>query len=308
MAVIELQGVSKWYGEVIGLNNVTTAVGPGITALLGPNGAGKTTFMALATGQLRPSQGRLRVLGKRVWDNPRVLGRLGYCPEGDPFWPALTGWQYVLLLARIAGLRGAAARDATAAAIARVGMSPHMHRPIRGYSKGMRQRIKIAQALAHRPQLLILDEPLTGADPVSRHELTELFRALAADGIDIVISSHVLHEVEALTRQILLIDHGRIVAEGELGAVRRQIRDRPHTIRIRVDAPRKLAAVLSASPSVTGLKLIDGATLVVESTSPDDVYACVNAAVASENVTIREIAASDVSLEAVFGYLTEQRL
>ena len=308
MAVIELQSVSKWYGEVIGLNNITTTVGPGITALLGPNGAGKTTFMGLAMGQLRPSQGRLRVLGEHVWDNPRVLGRLGYCPEGDPFWPTLTGWQYVLLLARIAGLHGTAARTATAAAIERVGMTPHMHRPIRGYSKGMRQRIKIAQALAHRPQLLILDEPLTGADPVSRHELTELFRALAADGIDIVISSHVLHEVEALTRQILLIDHGRIVAEGELGAVRRQIRDRPHTIRIRVDNPRKLAAVLSASPSVTGLKLIDSGTLVVESTSPDDVYACVNAAVASENITIREIAASDVSLEAVFGYLTEQRL
>jgi ABC-2 type transport system ATP-binding protein len=308
MAVIELQSVSKWYGEVIGLNHITTTVGPGITALLGPNGAGKTTFMGLATGQLRPSQGRLRVLGERVWDNPRVLARLGYCPEGDPFWPGLTGWQYVLLLARIAGLHGAAARDATAAAIERVGMSPHMHRPIRGYSKGMRQRIKLAQALAHRPQLLILDEPLTGADPVSRHELTELFRALAADGVDMVISSHVLHEVEALTRQILLIDHGRIVAEGELGAVRRQIRDRPHTIRIRVDAPRKLAAILSASASVTGLKLIEGDTLVVESTVPEDVYACVNAAACRENLTIREIAASDVSLEAVFGYLTEQRL
>jgi ABC-2 type transport system ATP-binding protein len=308
MAVIELHSVSKWYGEVIGLNNITTSVGPGITALLGPNGAGKTTFMGLVMGQLRPSQGQLRVLGQRVWDNPRVLARLGYCPEGDPFWPALTGWQFVLLLARIAGLRGAAAPDAAATAIERVGMSPHMHRAIRGYSKGMRQRIKIAQALAHRPQLLILDEPLTGADPVSRHELTELFRALAADGIDIVISSHVLHEVEALTRQILLIDHGRIVAEGELGAVRRQIRDRPHTIHIRVDAPRKLAAVLSASPSVTGLKLIDGGTLVVESTSPEDVYTCVNNAAATGDVVIREIAASDESLEAVFGYLTEQRL
>jgi ABC-2 type transport system ATP-binding protein len=308
MAVVELQGLSKWYGEVIGLNNVTTSIGPGITGLLGPNGAGKTTLMALATGQLRPSQGRIRVLGQRVWDNPRVLARLGYCPEGDPFWPGLTGWQYVLFLARLSGLRGPAARAAAGAAIERVGLQPHMHRSIRGYSKGMRQRIKIAQALAHRPQLLILDEPLTGADPVSRHELSKLLRALAADGIDILISSHVLHEIEALTRQLLLIDHGRIVAEGELGAVRRQIQDRPHIIRVRVDAPRRLAGALAPLPSVSGLKLIDGSTLVVETGSPEEVYACVNHAAAEEGLTVRELTVADESLEAVFGYLTEQRL
>ena len=307
MAVIELQGVSKWYGEVIGLNNVTTSVSRGITGLLGPNGAGKTTLMALATGQLRPSQGRVRVLGQRVWDNPRVLTQLGYCPEGDPFWPGLTGWQYVLFLARLSGLRRPAARAAAQAAIERVGMQPHVHRPIRGYSKGMRQRIKIAQALAHRPQLLILDEPLTGADPVSRHEISELLRALAADGVDVLVSSHVLHEIEALTRQILLIDHGRIVAEGELGAVRRQIQDRPHVIRIRVDAPRKLATVVASLPSVGGLKLSDNGTLVVETTTPEEVYARVNRAAADEGVIVREITAVDESLEAVFGYLTEPR-
>ena len=307
-AVIELEGVSKWYGEVIGLNHVTTSIGHGITGLLGPNGAGKTTLMGLATGQLRPSQGRLRVLGEHVWDNPHVLAHLGYCPEGDPFWPGLTGWQYVLFLARLSGLRRLAARAAAQAAIERVGLQEHMHRAIRGYSKGMRQRIKIAQALSHGPQLLILDEPLTGADPVSRHELTELLRALAVDGIDILISSHVLHEIEALTRQILLIDHGRIVAEGDIGAVRRQMLDRPHVIRIRVDAPRQLAATVSPLPSVTGLKLVDGTTLVVETTSPEEVYACVNRSAADAGVTVREITAVDESLEAVFGYLTEQRL
>ncbi len=308
MAVIELQGLSKWYGEVIGLNNVTTTIGHGITGLLGPNGAGKTTLMALATGQLRPSKGRIRVLDQRVWDNPRMLSRLGYCPEGDPFWGGMTGWRYVLFLARLSGMRGAAAKAAAGEAVERVGMKEHMNRAIRGYSKGMRQRIKIAQALVHRPQLLILDEPLTGADPISRHELTELLRGLAADGVDILVSSHVLHEVEALTRQILLIDHGRIVAEGELGAVREQIHDRPHTIRIRVNDPRRLAAGVMPLPSVTGVKLVDGETLAVETRSPDEVYACVNGAAADGTVNVREIAAADESLEAVFGYLTEHRL
>ncbi|MEW6249906.1 MAG: ABC transporter ATP-binding protein [Planctomycetota bacterium] len=306
MAVIELQGVSKWYGEVIGLNNVTTSIHGGITGLLGPNGAGKTTLMALVTAQLRPSQGRVRVLGEPVWDNPRLLARLGYCPEGDPFWPALSGWDYVLFLARLSGLRRPAARRAAATAIERVGMTAQMHRAIGGYSKGMRQRIKIAQALAHGPRLLVLDEPMTGADPVSRHDIGELFRQLAAEDVDILVSTHVLHEVEALTRQILLIDHGRIVAEGDLGAVRRQIQDRPHVIRIRVDAPRALAASVAALPSVTGLKLVGGDTIVVETTIPEEVYAHVNA-VGAEAALVREIAVADESLEAVFGYLTGNR-
>jgi ABC-2 type transport system ATP-binding protein len=308
MPVIELQGLSKWYGEVIGLNNVTATIGHGITGLLGPNGAGKTTLMGLVTGQLHPSKGRIRVLGQRVWDNPRVLARLGYCPEGDAFWTAMTGWRYVLFLARLSGLRGAAARAAAGAAIERVGMQEHMRRAIRGYSKGMRQRIKIAQALAHSPQLLVLDEPLTGADPVSRHDLTALLRTLATEGVDILVSSHVLHEVEALTRQIVLIDHGRIVAEGDLGAVREQIHDRPHTIRIRASGPRQLAAGIVPLPSVTGVTLVDGDTLAVETRSPDEVYAFVSGVAADGTVNVREIAAADQSLEAVFGYLTEHRL
>jgi ABC-2 type transport system ATP-binding protein len=237
-----------------------------------------------------------------------VLARIGYCPEGDPFWTNLSGWQYVLFLARLAGTRGRSARAAARAAIERTGMTEHMHRAIRGYSKGMRQRIKIAQALAHGPELLILDEPLTGADPISRHDLTELLRALAADGVDILVSSHVLHEVEALTRQILMIDHGRIVAEGELGAVRRQMHNRPHTIRVRVDSPRPLAASVSALDSVTGLKLVDANTLVVETTAPGELYAHVSAAALDHGLTVRELSVMDESLEAVFDYLTEQRI
>jgi ABC-2 type transport system ATP-binding protein len=304
MAVIELNKLSKWYGEVIGLNNVTAVVESGITGLIGPNGAGKSTLMGLAMGQLRPSTGWIEVLGYPVWDNPAVLSQIGYCPEGDVFWPELTGWQFVLFLAKASGLRGPAARKATSEAIELTGMREHMHRAIKGYSKGMRQRIKIAQALVHDPRLLILDEPFTGADPVARHELTELFRALAAEGVDILISSHILHEVEAMTHQILMIHHGRIVAEGDLLDVRRQMHDRPYAIRVRVNDARRLAAALIDWDIVTGLQIVSADTLIIETVAPDRVYDRLPEMILAQKLTPKEIAAADASLEAIFGYLT----
>ncbi|HVP12775.1 MAG TPA: ABC transporter ATP-binding protein [Phycisphaerae bacterium] len=304
MAVIELDRLSKWYGEVIGLNKITAVVESGITGLIGPNGAGKSTLMGLAMGLLRPSTGSIRLFGQPVWNNPAALSKVGYCPEGDVFWPEMTGWQFVLFLARASGLRGAAARKAASEAIELTGMKEDMHRAIRGYSKGMRQRIKIAQALTHDPRLLILDEPFTGADPVARHDLTALFRDLAEAGIDILISSHVLHEVEAMTRQILMIHHGRIVAEGDLLDVRRQMRDRPYAIRVRVNDPRRLAAALIDWEIVAGIQVVSADTMIVETQSPDRVYDHLPEMILSQGLTVKEIAAADASLEAVFGYLT----
>jgi ABC-2 type transport system ATP-binding protein len=306
MAVIELIQLSKWYGEVIGLNNVTAEIGPGITGLLGPNGAGKSTLMGLATGQLRPSKGEIRVFGESPWDRPRVLSRIGYCPEGDPFWSNLTGYQFVAFLAKLSGLGGAAARRAATEAVERTGMSPHAGRAIRGYSKGMRQRIKIAQALAHSPELLILDEPFTGADPIARHDLTNLFRDLAARGVNILVSSHVLHEVEALTQQILMIDHGRIVAQGNVQAVRRTLLDRPHAIRVRVDQPRKLASVLAGWELVTSVSVPQPDTVLFETRSPEAAYERLTSLILDDGLIVREIAAADENLEAVFGYLTQR--
>jgi len=306
MAVIELIQLSKWYGEVIGLNNVTAEIAPGITGLLGPNGAGKSTLMGLATGQLRPSKGVIRVFDESPWDNPRVLARIGYCPEGDQFWPNLTGFQFVVFLARLSGLSRAAARRAANEAIERAGMTPHAGRAVRGYSKGMRQRIKIAQALAHSPELLILDEPFTGTDPVARHELTELFRVLAAQDVKILVSSHVLHEVEALTRQILMIDHGRIVAQGNVQAVRRTMHDRPHAIRVRLDQPRRLASQLAGWEMVTAVSLPQPDTILFETRSPEAAYERLTALILDDGLTVREIAAADENLEALFGYLTQR--
>ena len=313
MAVIELNGLSKWYGEVIGLNNVTLRIDSGITGLVGPNGAGKSTMMGLAMGQLRPSKGRIRVLGHRPWDAPAVLSRIGYCPEGDPFWPSLTGWQFVMFLARMSGMRGREAARAVDEAIEATGMTENARRAIKGYSKGMRQRIKIAQALVHGPELLILDEPFTGADPVARHDLAQLFRGLAERGVDVLISSHVLHEVESLTKQIVLIDHGRVIAHGKLQSVRETLHDRPLAIRVRLatdrgaegdSAFRWLAGRLAALDSVSGLKMEPPDTLLVETHTSQRLYATLTDLILEKKLPVVEIAACDESLEAVFGYLT----
>jgi ABC-2 type transport system ATP-binding protein len=305
--VIELNSLSKWYGEVIGLNNVTTTIQRGITGLVGPNGAGKSTLMGLAMGQLRPSKGNIRVFGREVWNNPAVLSKIGYCPEGDPFWSDVTGRQFVAFLARASGLHGAGLRKALPEVIEMTGMTKNADRAIKGYSKGMRQRIKIAQALIHKPKLLILDEPFTGTDPVGRHELGVLLKDLANNGVDILVSSHVLHEVEALTKRILMIDHGRIVAQGHIAEVRRTLHNRPFAIRIRVDQPRRLAARLAEMEVVTSLQMMPPDTLMIQTVSPDEIYDRLASLILDREIAVQEIAAADESLEAIFGYLTGHR-
>jgi ABC-2 type transport system ATP-binding protein len=304
VSIIQLEELSKWYGEVIGLNNVTADISEGITGLLGPNGSGKSTMMGLALGQLRPSRGRVTVFGKDPWDNPKILSRIGYCPEGDPFWSNVSGFQFVLLLARLSGLSGAAARNAAHEAIERVAMTEHAGRAIRGYSKGMRQRIKIAQALAHRPELLVLDEPMTGADPIARHDLAALFRELAGLGVHIVVSSHVLHEVEALTSRILMINHGRIVAQGDVRAVRRALLNRPHAIRVRLTEPRRLAAKVAGWDFVSGVTIPASDTIILQTQLPEKAYSLLTQVFLEEELSVAEMSGADDSLEAVFGYLT----
>ena len=304
-SVIQLNSLSKWYGEVIGLNNVTASIGHGITGLVGPNGAGKSTLMGLVTGQLKPSMGHLLVWGRNPWDSPQVLARIGVCPEGDPFWSNLTGYQFVVFLARLSGMSLRQSRDSAREAIAATGMTENAQRAIKGYSKGMRQRIKVAQALVHKPDLLVLDEPFTGADPVGRHELAGLIKGLAEQGVDVLISSHVLHEVESLTRQILLIDHGRIVAQGDLHEVRETLRNRPHAIRVRVSRPRELAGKVAALEMVSGLTVTPDDALVIQTKTPRLLHRELMEMILAGDMQPTEIAAADESLEAVFGYLTQ---
>ncbi len=303
---VELSGVSKWYGPVIGLNKLTLRIPPGITGLLGPNGAGKSTLLQLATGQLRPSQGTIRVLGQAVWRNPRLNADIGFCPEQDAFYEWMTGWDFVRTCARLSGMNSAPAEAAADHALELVGMTGNMHRAIRGYSKGMRQRTKLAQALVHEPRILFLDEPFTGTDPIGRHDMMQLIRDLAETGTSILVSSHVLHEVEALTPHIVLLSRGRLVADGHVREIRDLIDQHPHRIVLVSDQFRDLAARLVAWDDVEGVRfLADKSALLVETRKPDAFYGKLPELALGQGLSIREVYSEDDNLEAVFAYLVK---
>ena len=305
--IVELRGVSKWYGNVIGVNDLTLTIGPGITGLLGPNGAGKSTLLQLVTGQLRPSQGEVRVLGRRAWNNPALNRLIGLCPEQDAFYGWMTGWEFVYNLARLSGLARRDARDATAAALELVGMVEHMGRPIRGYSKGMRQRTKLAQALVHDPQVLFLDEPLAGTDPLTRRHLIDAIIGLSRRGKSVLISSHVLHEVQAVTPQIVVLNHGRLLAEGNVRQIRELIDKHPHRIVLVSDNCRALAAKLVAFSDVVGVTFLPRQRAVLaETREPDAFYSRLPALSLEDGTAIEEVYSDDDNLEAVFKYLVSR--
>ena len=304
--VIETRNLSKWYGQVVALNDVSVATGPGITGLLGPNGAGKSTLLWLLTGQLRPSQGEVRVYGESPWRNPALFRRVGFCPETDGFYRGLSGLEFVTVLARLSGLARKQARSRAAEVLERLGLGPVGGRRVETYSKGMRQRLKFAQALVHEPELLILDEPLAGMDPIGRRDLLALIRRLAESGTDIILASHVLHEVESVTSRILLINRGRILAEGDVHEIRALIDKHPHHVRIACDRPRELAKKLLEAGDVLGVSVEpDEATLTVETTQPDDFYARLPGVLVEGDFDVRTIESPDDNLAAVFKYLVE---
>ncbi|MHC5037466.1 MAG: ABC transporter ATP-binding protein [Planctomycetota bacterium] len=305
--MIEARGLSKWYGPVIGLNDVTVEIGKGVTGLLGPNGAGKTTFLRLMTGQLKPSQGEIRVFGLPVWNQRKVLSRIGFCPEEDAFYDFLTGLQFVTVLARIAGLPAGEASARAEETLERVGMAEHMHRKIRGYSKGMRQRTKFAQAIVHDPDLLFLDEPLTGTDPVGRRDLRELIGTLASEGKQVVISSHVLYEVEALTETFVLIHRGRVVASGNIHEIRDLMDDYPHRIVLRAQNARPLARAVITLPHVVGVEVRQGGKiLTVQTEDPGGFFSAIPALALETGAEVEEMYSEDDNLNAVFRYLVSK--
>ena len=304
--VIQTEHLSKWYGQVSGVNDITVTVPPGITGLLGPNGAGKSTFMKLITGQLRPSKGTVRLLGEPVWGNPRIYGRVGFCPEQDAFYDRMTGLDWVSALIRLNGLGQDAAVAAARHALDAVGLLEVAGKKIGAYSKGMRQRVKMAQAIAHDPELLILDEPLSGMDPIMRRRSIKLIKEWARAGRSILVSSHILHEVESMTSNILLINNGRIVAEGNVHQIRELIDTHPHTVFIRAAEPRTLARLLLVDDGVLSLRFEPGA-VVVETARPDAFYArLTDMAASGEAGAIEEVTSPDDNLQAVFKYLVKQ--
>jgi ABC-2 type transport system ATP-binding protein len=301
--VVAAEHVSKWYGQVIGLNDVTVNVPPGITGLLGPNGAGKSTFMKLITGQLKPSTGSMRVLGEAIWANPGLYRRIGFCPEQDAFYDRMTGLDWVTGLVRLNGYGEKDARDAAHRALTQVDLADVAEKRIGAYSKGMRQRVKLAQALVHDPELLILDEPLSGMDPLGRRRTIRMIRDWARQGRSILVSSHILHEIESMTTNILLINNGRILAEGDVHHIRDLIDEHPHTVSIRADNPRALAREFLSHADVISLRFEPGA-VVVETGRPDEFYARLTEMVASGACgPVQELTSPDDNLQAVFKYL-----
>lgn len=305
--ILYFNGVSKWYGNVIGVNNVTLKIEAGVTGLLGPNGAGKSTLLQLATGQLKPSLGEVKVLGHDAWGQPALNAFIGLCPEQDAFYEWMTGWQFVHLCARLSGLTGGAARAAAEEALQIVKMTPNMNRAIKGYSKGMRQRTKIAQAIVHKPRVLFLDEPFTGTDPIARRDLMDLVQRFGDEGKSVILSSHVLHEVQAVTPRIVLLNHGRLVAEGKLRDIRELIDHHPHRIVLVSPAYRTLAAKLALHEDVVGLELkAKESAVVAETKTPDAFYGRLPELAADAAAPIREVYSDDDNLEAVFKYLVHK--
>lgn len=305
-ALVHAEHLSKWYGQVSGLNDVTVSIPAGITGLLGPNGAGKSTFMKLMTGQLKPSQGTIRVFGEPIWGNPAIYARIGFCPEQDAFYDRMTGLEWVTALVRLNGLDEAAAGQAARRALESVELTDAASKKIGAYSKGMRQRVKLAQALVHNPDLLILDEPLSGMDPLMRRKTIRLVKDWARSGKHIIVSSHILHEIESMTSNILLINNGRIVAEGNVHQIRDLIDTHPHTVYVRGSDPRALARRFLAEDDVLSLKFEPGA-VVVETARPDSFYARLTELAASGDAgAIDEVQSPDDNLQAVFRYLVKQ--
>ncbi|MEW5982409.1 MAG: ABC transporter ATP-binding protein [Acidobacteriota bacterium] len=303
--IVVTDHVSKWYGQVIGLNDVSVTIPRGITGLLGPNGAGKSTLMKLLTGQLKPSKGTISVLGEAVWGNPHLYFRMGFCPEQDAFYDRMTGLEWVTGLVRLNGLGEARAIEAARAALAQVDLSEAADKKIGGYSKGMRQRVKLAQALVHDPELLILDEPLSGMDPIGRRRTIRLIKDWARAGKSLIVSSHILYEIEAMTSNILLINNGRILAEGDVHQIRELIDEHPHTVYVRADEPRTLAREFLTRDDVLSLRLEQDA-IVIETSKPDSFYRYLTDLAASGQAgTISEVTSPDDNLQAVFKFLVK---
>jgi ABC-2 type transport system ATP-binding protein len=301
MDVVHVDACSKWYGHVLGVSDVSWRFGGGIVGLLGPNGAGKSTLIKMMAGLLRPSRGTCRVFGALPYDSIETRRRIGYAPEHDATWDELTGRELVTALARLAGVDDPQA--AAAAALAAVGMTKDQDRRVRGYSKGMRQRTKLASAIAHDPDFVLLDEPLTGVDPIARADIIERVRALAAAGKTVVVSSHVLYEIEALTTEILVVYRGQVLAEGNVYEIRRLIDKHPHRIRVECDRPRDLGPVLAGSEHVARVVFERGA-VVVETRDPDRCYDEIAAAILDRGIGVRAMTSPDNNLGAVFEYLT----
>jgi ABC-2 type transport system ATP-binding protein len=302
---IVFDNVSKFYGEILGVNRVSLEIPSGITSLVGPNGAGKTTLMNLMTGLLRPTRGKLTVLGIPTDRSEELFRKLGYCSQFDSFPRGLTGREFIISFLMVSGFTRRQAGDLTERALERVDLLPAADRKIGAYSKGMRQRVRLAQSIAHQPTVLILDEPLNGLDPMVRAETIALFKQLATDGLHLIISSHILHEVDMMSDRVVLLNNGYVVAEGAITGVRDEMDvEHPAQILIRCDQPSVLASRIFQHSDVVEARVHeDRHGLFVKTRNPDQFYLSLNEVVAQGQITVESIAPVDDDLSAVYDYL-----
>lgn len=306
-SVLQCHELGRYYGQVVGLNELTTELPGGIVGLVGPNGAGKSTLLRLIVGEIQPSRGWIKVLGETPFGNRELYRKLGFCPQQDALYEDLTGYEIVRLLLRLGGFSPKESKERAERALERLSLTARMHHRVRTYSKGMRQRVRIAQSIAHEPAFLVLDEPMTGLDPLGRREILDLLRGLGASGTHVLFSSHILYEVEHLTAEILLIHRGRLLAKGRLPDVRELLSKHPRRVEIGARRARELARALIGLEEVVSVKV--GRTgeaddrLSVETRAVGPFFRRLNGIAAGERFGITALQSADASLEAVFDYL-----
>jgi ABC-2 type transport system ATP-binding protein len=300
---ILFEDVSKFYGEILGVNRVNLSIPPGVTSLVGPNGSGKTTLMNLMTGLVHPTRGRISVLGMNPTEPEKLFKILGYSTQFDSFPKGLTGFQFVCSYLRLGGRDAQAADQLAWRAIERVNLMDAANRNVAGYSKGMRQRIRLAQALCNDPRVLVLDEPLNGLDPLARAEMIALFRSVAAVGCYVIISSHILHEVDAISDQVVMLSNGYVVAEGPIHSLRNEIREQPAQILVRCDRPRELASEALKSEHTMEVRIHnDGRGLLIKTLDADRFYLMLNH-IALNGIGIESVTPADDDVNSIYEYL-----
>ena len=301
---IVFDNVSKFYGEVLGVNRVSFALDPGITSLVGPNGSGKTTLLNLLTGLIKPTRGSIHVLGLTTRQPVELFRQVGYCTQFDSFPPGSTGYDFIFWPLRLHGFGREQAARLTDEAVERAGMTEVARRKVAGYSKGMRQRIRLAQAIAHHPSVLVLDKPLNGLDPIARAEAIALFGALAAQGMHVIISSHILEEVDRISDRVVLMSSGYVVAEGQIREVRQEVRDHPMQILVRCSNAARLASAAFELNHVVEAKIVnDGRGVLIRTRDAEQFYLLLNKIVSSGLIEVDAVAPADDDVNSIYHYL-----
>jgi len=303
-AVLKAEKLSKWYGNILGISEISVHVTPGIQGLLGPNGAGKSTFLKIASGQLKQNLGKITVFGETVYNNHTLFSKIGFCPEHDSYYKEVTGWEFLIFLAKLHGFKGKKAVDMAGVALERVGMKENAKKLISSFSMGMRQRLKVASSIVHNPELLILDEPLRGVDPLWRVKIIKLIKEFEKEGKTVIVSSHILPEIEAMTNNITLIHQGKIFAHGDIQEIRSLIDTHPHQISIRCNTPRLAAEKLIRQNFVLNVNFNDKKNiLVIKTNNRESFFDSMMKIVVENGIEVDEMTSPDDNLQAVFDYL-----